>query len=110
MYIAFSKPQGGLSRAGHASRFLGKCASVGRFARAGEVDESQLVRGGDLTDHRYVQISPDVIFSADVFTPMYLGLPATRPGKRAGQIPADTPGVDPRQIDLWADDVDYMPV
>lgn len=63
-----------------------------------------------MTDHRYVQISPDVIFSADVFTPMYLGLPATRTSRRAGQIPADTPGVDPRQIDLWADDVDYVPV
>ncbi|RQZ67413.1 hypothetical protein DIE08_13470 [Burkholderia sp. Bp9004] len=63
-----------------------------------------------MTDHRYVQISPDVIFSADVFTSTYLGLPVTRPSKRAEQVPADKPGIDPRQIDLWADDVDHAPV
>ncbi|WP_162631634.1 hypothetical protein [Burkholderia sp. JP2-270] len=70
----------------------------------------QWVRVNELTDHRYVQISPDAIFSAYVFTPMYLGLPVTRPSNRAGQVPAENPGIDPRQIDLWADDVDQTPV
>ncbi|KWN14707.1 hypothetical protein WT83_16595 [Burkholderia territorii] len=61
----------------------------------------------DLTDHRYVQISPAVIFSADVFTPAYLGLPVNRPSQRAGRVASDEPVIDPRQIDLWADDADH---
>ncbi|MBN3776276.1 hypothetical protein G3O06_01700 [Burkholderia sp. Ac-20345] len=72
--------------------------------------KSYLVRGIDLTDHRYVQISPDVIFSADIFTPAYLGLPANRTSNRAERASSDKPDIDSRQIDMWADDVDHSPV
>ncbi|WP_423383447.1 hypothetical protein [Burkholderia sp. LMG 32019] len=63
-----------------------------------------------MTDHRYVRISPDVIFSADIFAPAYLGLPVYRPSNRAEQAPSDKPNIDPRQIDMWDADGDHAPV
>jgi hypothetical protein len=55
-----------------------------------------------------IQIAPGVVFSATVFTPVQLS--------RCTSVDRDTqhpdsrrPAVDPRQIDLWADDVRYAP-
>lgn len=57
----------------------------------------------------HIQITPGVIFSAAVFTPVEL---AQRPGvqDQDTQHPdSRRPAVDPRQIDLWANDPDYAP-
>jgi hypothetical protein len=54
----------------------------------------------------YVQITPDVVFSAEVFSPVALAQP--RPGNVGAD--SDEHAVDPRQIDLWDSDPEHAPV
>jgi len=56
----------------------------------------------------FVRISPDVVFSAAVFTPVQLPQPSRRADNRAVSDAA-APEIEPRQADLWADDAEHAP-
>lgn len=56
-----------------------------------------------MMDHRYVRITPDVVFAADVFP----RVDVLQPGRALAQMRADEPAVDPRQIDLFGSEAEY---
>jgi hypothetical protein len=57
----------------------------------------------------FIRITPDVIFSAAVFTPVQLAQPLKPVSKRGQKADREAPEIDPRQIDLWDDDAERAP-
>ena len=57
----------------------------------------------------HIQIAPGVVFSATVFSPVQLSRCTNVQDRDTQHSSSRRPAVDPRQIDLWADDVRYAP-
>jgi hypothetical protein len=61
-----------------------------------------------MNDRRLIRITPDAVFAADVFPSVQMAEPIERSRRRA--VPAaapDEPAIDPRQVDLFAEDADH---
>ncbi|WP_321899988.1 hypothetical protein [Paraburkholderia heleia] len=56
-----------------------------------------------------IQITPSVIFSAAVFTPVELTQRPSVQDRDTQQPDSHRPAVDPRQIELWANDANCAP-